>query len=308
MVIWTGLAPIAAAPFHLHSPESVLPFPQHHSPIHLIVLLACKITTVHLFSMESVDAPTQWAKRHFTVDMGLSESELDEMRTTVEEWLFTNPIPGGLRYKRNRTIVQQYVSTQLEPKYRKFFRQSPKGDFAVKAPYGFVAWVFEASNAKVKTESGTKRGSTEPSAPLSLPHLSIPQPVEQFGLGPHEFDWLWITAFSVEGEEGMRARVSLEAILVDPPSGVILSAKVAVRHASYDSLMSCINDRSLLRARRLALIAREDPSFADTSRRQLIDSSSLLKEAIRYMLEVRGRLIEFWVVDGMGHSYSPIFQ
>ena len=161
-------------------------------------------------------------------------------------------------------------------------------------------------NAQAKTAKGVKRGSTEPPASLSLPGISNPQTSEQVGSSPHDFDWLRSAAFSSEGEPGLRARVSLEEILVDPPSGDILSARVAVRYASYDLLISCINNRTLLSAGRLAFVASEDSSLEDVGQRQLIDNNFFLKEAIRYMLGVRGRPLEFWVVDGMGHSYSPI--
>ncbi|KAL9641365.1 MAG: hypothetical protein Q9204_000060 [Flavoplaca sp. TL-2023a] len=230
--------------------------------------------------------------------MALTEDEIDQMRTAVENWLFTDPVPGGLAFAKNKTIAKAYANSQLEPDFHTFFQRLPNGKFAEEAPYGFVRWVYEASKAKVKTENGMKRGSTEPPASLSLTHISNAEPSRQVGSEAYRFEWLRVVAFHSESQPSSGMRVSLDAIMANPPSGDILSARVAVRFVSHDTLMSCIKYRLLLTASSLALIAREDPSLADTGRRRrLIDCDFLLREAIRYMLEVRGRPIEFWVTD-----------
>ncbi|KAL9037174.1 MAG: hypothetical protein Q9180_003871 [Flavoplaca navasiana] len=248
--------------------------------------------------MAYLKPPTQWAKHNFTESMGLAEDEIDQMRTTVENWLFTDPVPGGLAFAKNKTTAKAYANTQLEPAFHTFFQRLPNGKFADEAPYGFVRWVYEASKAKVKTENGIKRGSTEPPASLSLTHNSNAEPSRQVGSEVHGFEWLRVVAFNSEGQPSSGMRVSLDAILANPPVGDFLSARVAIRFVSYDTLMSCIKHRLILTVSSLALIAREDPSLADTGRRRLlIDCDFLLREAIRYMLEVRGRPIEFWVTD-----------
>ncbi|KAL9041310.1 MAG: hypothetical protein Q9180_001361 [Flavoplaca navasiana] len=260
--------------------------------------------------MAKVKPPRQWSKKQFREVIGLSESEVEQMRQTVEVWLSSDPIPGGLRFASNKAIAKEYATTQLAQTYSGFFQRSPNPHYASKAPYGFVAWALEAHNAKVKKEPGARTGSMEPSNSQALSHVSSsettgqisplphnPKPREQIGSSSQEFDWLRILAFTSEGQPGSRARVSLDEILVDPPSGIILPARLAVRFVSYQSLMSCVKYRSLLLAPHLVLIAREDPSFADTGRRQLIDSDSILREAIRYMLGIRGRSLDFWVAD-----------
>lgn len=132
---------------------------------------------------------------------------------------------------------------------------------------------------------------------------------EQIGFLPQEFNWLRVAAVTSESQLGSTVRrVSLDEILIEPPSGDILPAKVAVRYVSYDLLISWIKRQFLLMATRLALFAREDPSFADTDRRQIIENDSLLREAIRHMLEIKGRPLDFWVADGMGHSCPLLDQ
>lgn len=244
------------------------------------------------------------------------------MRDTVDIWLSTNPIPGGLRLDKNKRIAQAYATNHLAQVHSEFFQRSPDPSLASKAPYGFVAWVLETNNAKVKRERRGTTGSMEPLGSQASSHVSNsesvgqistlpnnPQPREQIGLLPQAFNWLRVAAVTSESQLGSTVRrVSLDEILIEPPSGDILPAKVAVRYVSYDFLISWIKRQGLLTATRLALIAREDPSFADTTRRQLIESDSLLREAIRYMLEVKGRPLDFWVADGKGHSSPFLVQ
>ncbi|KAL9641361.1 MAG: hypothetical protein Q9204_000056 [Flavoplaca sp. TL-2023a] len=207
--------------------------------------------------MANENRPRQWSKKQLMEVIGLSESEVDQMRQTVDVWLSSDPIPGGLRFAHNKVIAQAFATTQLAQTYSGFFQRSPDSHYASKAPYGFVAWALEAHNAKVKKEPGAKTGSMEPSNSQALSHVSSsettgqisplphnPKPREQIGSSSQEFDWLHILAFNSEGQPGSRARVSLDEILVDPPSGIILPARLAVRFVSYQSLMSCVKYRS----------------------------------------------------------------
>ncbi|KAL9042586.1 MAG: hypothetical protein Q9180_000496 [Flavoplaca navasiana] len=233
--------------------------------------------------------PQQWLKSHLVQHLHPSDAEFSEIREFVMAWLTSELPAGNLKSPKDQKLAQSFANDRLRPAFKDVFDRAPTGAIGEAAPYGFVKWIAEVT--RKERSKIAKRESTEP--PILDKHAS-PSENNQVSV----YTWVWYTMYHSNDLPSTSQRVTLDEMTRGAPVDMTRDARSLVNYVSLEQTYNCVRDLGIASLSQISLIPESDPSFQDLGCRNIINNDISLREALRCMLERKGRPLQIWVVDG----------